>query len=646
MPYQLTVQRNLSNYNVADFRPDPTGTTDSTTAIQNTLNAAKNAGGGIVLNPVAGNYLISAPLVISSNTAFLSGPGVTYTLAASSNCNMIKNTAVTPQRTVTDAAITTATTTLTSATANFSSADVGRTVSVAGAWQGGNVLIANVTVVTNSTTVTLGTAATATVSGASCSIYTRDSNIEVAGGYWQRGNNGYISGVSSPNYQTTQFRHVDNIYIHDLTVACTQRAYQISIGDSTQYTIKNITSVCPNNVTNTDVINIHGPAQFGLIDNIRGVNGDDFVSIHPYDGDGNLRDTVGNVIDLMITNLFPNGNGQASFKTHAGQGTLVRSLTVRGIHGSSLSGAFHIADSGLGPPSDNNAGDIIVEDVDVVTTSSGLGIIYCNNSVGTIILRNLVWRQTLANSQIVSVSNGNSLANLIIDGVNLEAGSANLVLDLLGNVTNVIVKNVYAPDSTIQYNGIVQVESGVTVSTVQVSDCRLTYHGATAQNTVITNKGNITKAAILSNLYISNGGIVYAQRNSGSSNNQVLMNNIVLDNAYQLAINQTSATCDYVINNLNAIQMNQSNFIGITGTGSNFTLRGSGLINPNNYGAFSRDGTQTPRIVHYEMLADLSMLAKNNGDKANNSNGSLACGTGPATSNGSNWKNIYSGSVY
>ena len=43
---------------------------------------------------------------------------------------------------------------------------------------------------------------------------------------------------------------------------------------------------------------------------------------------------------------------------------------------------------------------------------------------------------------------------------------------------------------------------------------------------------------------------------------------------------------------------------------------------------------------------DLSILGKTNGDRANNTNAGLACGVGPAISNGTNWKNIYSGATY
>lgn len=75
-------------------------------------------------------------------------------------------------RAVTDAAITGAATTLTSATAVFATDDVGRMVVVKGAGPGGSDLVTTIASRTNSTTVTVSDAAGTTVSGAGCRIHT------------------------------------------------------------------------------------------------------------------------------------------------------------------------------------------------------------------------------------------------------------------------------------------------------------------------------------------------------------------------------------------------------------------------------------------------------------------------------------------
>lgn len=79
-------------------------------------------------------------------------------------------------RTVADAAISASGTTLTSATANFTSADIGRDVSIAGAGASGALLAGVITTINSSTSVTITASASTTVSGARCAIapYTAD----------------------------------------------------------------------------------------------------------------------------------------------------------------------------------------------------------------------------------------------------------------------------------------------------------------------------------------------------------------------------------------------------------------------------------------------------------------------------------------
>ncbi|MDQ3919294.1 MAG: right-handed parallel beta-helix repeat-containing protein [Acidobacteriota bacterium] len=90
-----------------------------------------------------------------------------------------------PQRSVSDAAITSGLKTLTSATANFTAADVNRYVDIVGAGAGGADLTTYITAVTNSTTATVNAAAGTTVSGKLLNILattTDQVGIEFYGG--------------------------------------------------------------------------------------------------------------------------------------------------------------------------------------------------------------------------------------------------------------------------------------------------------------------------------------------------------------------------------------------------------------------------------------------------------------------------------
>lgn len=72
----IVLQRYLNEYNVRDFGADPTGATDSTSAITNAINAASAAGGGIVFFP-AGTYLSGNQTIASYVTIAGAGVGAT-----------------------------------------------------------------------------------------------------------------------------------------------------------------------------------------------------------------------------------------------------------------------------------------------------------------------------------------------------------------------------------------------------------------------------------------------------------------------------------------------------------------------------------------------------------------------------------------
>lgn len=75
--------------NILDFGAIPNGTTDATSAIQAALDAAFDAGGAAVFVP-SGEYLITDPLIVRSNTDF-------YGAGASSIIKRNENTVATPE---------------------------------------------------------------------------------------------------------------------------------------------------------------------------------------------------------------------------------------------------------------------------------------------------------------------------------------------------------------------------------------------------------------------------------------------------------------------------------------------------------------------------------------------------------------------
>lgn len=619
------------------------GTTDDTAALNTLLTNA--AGGAAWVG--AGTYKISAPLVIHSNTLLWCAPDAVFNLVAASQCNMIQNAAVTPQRTITDAAMTSGSTTLTSPSqANWTSADVGRSVNVAGAFDtAGHVLTATILTVTSATAVVLNTAAGNTVSGASCPIYNRDSNFTVAGGVWNRGNNGWNSVAASPNLTTMQFKHCDGWTVRDLQLTTAFEGYELHCGDVTGFTIRNIAGATNNTVVNTDLVNVHAPAQGGLIDNVRGFCGDDFVSIHSLDGNTNLQDTVGNCTDIVVTNLFPVQNGQAAFKIHAGSTTVCSSITARGIHGSSLAGGVHLEDYAT-PTSQSILDDILIDDVDV-TTSTGTGLvnIYCNNAAGQITLRNLVWRYNTGFASVVYVMPGTTLGVLTVSGVTIDAGN---------NIRAILVGGASGASTTvgaINLSGLAETTSAATsVTGVQVDSTFATVHNVfienaqcfkdtNAQQGLCYNKGNIDTLTI-TGAFLSNGGLAFGTTSAAAAMT-VLLSNITLESAYQLA--QVASAVNLVMNGVNVPSITGGPLIFISGSTAALTVRGRGLLNPNNYALFTTSGgPPAPRVIHREAMIDVALCALTLGDQAYNTNAASAVGgaTGPVQCDGSYWYSV------
>ena len=127
-----------------------------------------------VINDNIGIAADATPIVSSSNMSTL-GDVATTLLTKLSVFNVKEYGAQANFKTIIDGTITTGTNILTSATANFTSADVGKLIAIKGAGRGGIWLSCTISSVTNSTTVVLSTTASTTVSSDSVNYATNDT---------------------------------------------------------------------------------------------------------------------------------------------------------------------------------------------------------------------------------------------------------------------------------------------------------------------------------------------------------------------------------------------------------------------------------------------------------------------------------------
>ena len=188
--------------------------------LQAVLTAARTAGGGIVRAYPGAAYYTNVPLRIGSNTT-LDMTSATITLVSSSACNTLQSWAVQANTEILDG-VSNSTTTFTSATAGFTSGNVGNNIRI---YYSTNAIPASITyldttiaAVVSATQVTLAAATTASGTGLTCYFGAgRDTNITVRGGNWVRQANNAGGSHNGWVGNNLMFRHVDYLEVGNVS---------------------------------------------------------------------------------------------------------------------------------------------------------------------------------------------------------------------------------------------------------------------------------------------------------------------------------------------------------------------------------------------------------------------------------------------
>lgn len=646
-------------------------TADSTTTTA-AVNAWIAAGSALGVKRLVGSLTITAPLITPSNT-YLDATGASVTSAFIGN--MVQNSAyATPLRSVTDAAITAASTTLTSATAAFTSADVGRTVSVLGAAPASGPLYTTIASVTNSTTAVLSAAAFATVSAATLIIHNRDSNITIEGGTWQRNAGGPTGGTVNGwanGAHSILMRRVDKLKIRNLRTGSTGGKYMIAIGDITDFHVADILAAS----NASDTVHMTGPCSDGVVERVRvRYGGDDVVAFTSTDY-VSYDDVHGNFKSVTVRDVTANNATRAVLAAGSASGTddgyTLTNVIVENIdqvgsgHGVTVDGPFStvlLPEIMLRNINGNvllehkNMGTVVAENTGTVTISATTG----QTSTG---LQRLIIRDPKPAAEIVTMNNSIiNVGDIEVHGA-IYAGTVSAVTLLAGTVRTLSLKS-------LNYTGTNHVITmgGATLTTLNLDGLTgtvaATFHvinltggsigtlNATnpAYTAADTNSGILVKVTGNSPIGTINvaGGILTAiARILDTPAGDTGTINLNLANLSMTGCNRILQAGDGTVNvsyaNVNfASGLNQP--FRVFGVG-NLNVRGSGW-GGYTASAIPAPGTGVIHVTASDLPVDLSILAKTNGDKANNTNAALACGAGPAISNGTNWKNIYSGTVY
>ena len=156
--------------------------------------------------------------------------------------------------------------------------------------------------------------------------FKRNKNITIRGGIWNgnglkqnRADNPAVGDQTDvigtqrfPDGDTLnfvgfmmKFADIDDFLMENLTLK-NGRSYMVAAGGLTNYVFQNITQVRTHYIENGDGIHLHGHCYSGIIQDIKGQSGDDFVAVTTSEAQ-RLSMRVGDVVGLKIRNLYHYG---------------------------------------------------------------------------------------------------------------------------------------------------------------------------------------------------------------------------------------------------------------------------------------------------------------------------------------------------
>lgn len=584
--------------------PAPTGGDD--TAMINQFLA--DYAGSHIIGLFGSTYTITNPLVMRSGTWLdMTSCVVNYTGIGT---NLVNNYAVSiSNRNLADANTTVGSATITSATAAFTSADIGRSIVVpvaGGAPATGQTtpgpLVGTILTVVDASTVTIDHTATRAVVAGPAYIYTRDHDIKLTGGTWNR-NNSIGAGT---NMHSILFRHVDVLDISGLTVTTLGGKYAINVGDVTRVTAGNI-----HFRTDSDGFHVQGPASTIIVRDISGVTGDDSVAVTARDY-ATYNDTQGNVSGVIIDGVRTVLDDSANVKIIGGTGCKLRDIIVRNIQSTGTVRGVAVIDDQVGSTDING---LLIDGVSVTLVDS-------------------------PNARAVDIQVGAG-KNGTVRNVSFNGVSSILIGVLVGTWDSIDISNI-ATSTAIAACDLIR--TGGTIGVIKCSGLYARFSDGTS-NVFSTGTGTVIGRCIINDVDSVGGRDVFSISNSIT---QLITNNITVSSGSRLA--NVSTTVDWTLNNFYAATLtNAAIYVSATAV---LTLRGSGTRRGGTWQGFQRQATQTIYCYNPDFPADLALLthvpvtAPMLEGAAWNTNTALSCGAGRVVDTGYVWKNPISRAAY
>lgn len=667
------------------------GGVDDTAALQSELTAA---GGHVMVGAPGGVCTLTGALTIYSNT-WLDMGTTTLNNPATTGPEMIENYAANHSiRTVSDAAIIAASTTFTSATAAFTSADVGRSITVEGAGALGGTsgstaqrLCALILTVSNGTTVTISVAATTSVSGVSATVWPRDTNITITGGTITNGGS-FARGGSS----LIILRRVDGLRISGLNMSANMSQYAIYPQDVTNMSVDHVNLKAP-----ADTFHVEGPASNIVVRDSTFVCSDDALAFTAIDTPGLFDATNGSISGVLVDNVMATSSPHALLFL-GGPGSTLRDLTVRKLTQTILTAIGVGIGGSYGFTSPTDIGRMVVDGMH----GGGIYISYTTLGRDLVVRNSFISRGQNGNGGIVYLTQSSAFESIVMDGIHMQdmtvalpgvginvgssvtdlllgnayvsypsgAPSASPLVNVGGTVTNLRLSNLRADyanglsnQALVYVNGTgthisvgglrasfsgtgstgagVHVDTGGSVSSLTADGLEFDFVSTAPADSVlwITGTGILTHYA-LSNVRMNGGRGVLGFESSTSTVGSGEVANAVIITPDRMGNIHVSA-CDVTLTNVTLDTPAETSFF-VSGT-TTLTLRGSGITAIGGWTGFQLgSGSPVVHVLNPDYPVNVTQLAKGNGDKAYNTTGG-SCGVGPIISDGSTFKNLFSG---
>lgn len=430
----------------------------------------------------------------------------------------------------------------------------------------------------------------------------RNSNIRVIGGIWDRGANvgGEATGPvgSAVGSHMLFFDGVDNLEVGNLTCLSTAGKYAIAPQDVTGCWVHDIDLD-----VYSDGVHVNGPAYDVVVERIHGSTGDDGVVFGCKEG--------------SLYQAYSYGDGE------------IRGFTARDIRCDSEEVVVKLFGE------DYELSDGLIERV-TGSAAGSAGVWISGVELG----RDLIVRHVTidaADTAAVQVSTSTITGRLEISHVGHRGPGAGTAVWLQANIEKVTLSNI-GPSPT----SMIACTDG-TYGTIVVEDCRMVQSDSNNIFGMFTTSVAPTVAALyMTRCYRDGVGYTGFLMNSSSYASKVVLSDCIARQTLQ-GIRVAAATGTTTNLVMSGCQLEGVQWALLTGPGT-IRVQASGCELAN---GISTSGSPIVRPLTLGVALDVggSGVTAGDGHMAYNTNAARGCGVGPCVSNGTLWKNLYTGAT-